>query len=77
MAYFLVSAAILAAALFFPVSRLIWVLSVRRFERKTQRKLSETEIAGQRRRARLIAAFLVIVFSLLFANALIGIPGRG
>jgi len=40
----------LAAALWWPVSRLVWVLSVRRLERRAERRLDEAEIAGQKRR---------------------------
>ncbi len=57
---------LLAALLYYPTSRLVWVLSVRRLERRQKRKLTESEIAGQRRRAWVIAAPLCLVFSALF-----------
>ena len=75
--YFTVSVLVLASLLFFPVSKLIWVLSVRRVQRKTQRELSEEELQGQQRRARVIAAFLALLFSLLFNASLIGVSGSG
>jgi hypothetical protein len=77
MVYFTVSFLILTALLFFPVSKLVWVLSVRRLERRLQRKLSEEEIEGQLRRARLIAVFVALVFSFLFSANIIGIPANG
>ncbi len=77
MAYFLATTAILAALLFYPASRLIWVLSVRRLERRTQRRLSEAEQQGQLRRARFIAFLVAVLFAVLFNYNLIGIPGDG
>lgn len=75
--FFTLSVVILAALLFLPVTRLVWVLSVRRLERKTGTTLDETERAGQLRRARLVTLILVILFSLLFNLAMLGAPGRG
>ena len=68
--YFLVSVTLLALLLFFPVSRLIWVLSVRRLERKNGAVLSDAARQGQRGRARVIAIFIVLVFSLLYNASL-------
>jgi hypothetical protein len=77
MTYYLASTAVLAVMLFFPMSKMIWVLSVRRLERKTARILSEEEIAGQRNRARFIAALVAILFSALFCYNIVGIPANG
>lgn len=63
---FEIAVIVLALLLFFPVSKFIWVLSVRRLERKLGKALSEQERQGQRNRARVIAAFVSLVFSLLF-----------
>ncbi len=63
---FYLNVAVLALLLFFPASKLIWVLSVRRMERKLGRSLESAEIDGQRTRARFISLFLVIIFSWLF-----------
>jgi hypothetical protein len=68
---YLLWVAALAAALWWPVSRLVWVLSVRRLERRLDRKLDEAEIAGQKRRAWLIAVVLSLIFSALFNLRLI------
>lgn len=66
--------ALLAAMLFFPVSKLVWTLSVRRQERKRERKLTEEEIKGQLSRARFITVILVVTFALLFNLNVFGIP---
>ena len=63
---------VLAALLFYPVSKLVWVLSVRRMERKLKRKLDEHELDGQKQRAWIIAALLVLPFSYLFNLQLAG-----
>jgi hypothetical protein len=65
-AYFVASVLVLAVLLFFPVSRVVWVLSVRRLQRRQGRSLSEAEAQGQLNRARLIAVVLVLAFSYLF-----------
>ena len=67
--------ALLAVMLFFPVSKLVWTLSVRRQERKQSRKLDDTELSGQRQRARFITFFLVVVFALMFNVNIFGFPG--
>ncbi len=66
---------LLAAMLFFPVSKLVWTLSIRRQQRKLGRKLDETEVAGQLNRARFIAFFLVMAFALMFNGNIFGFPG--
>ena len=77
MAYFWFSVLLLAVLLFFPVSRLIWVLSVRRAQRKLGRELDQGEVQGQLKRARFVGALLALVFSYLFTLNLIGMPGHG
>jgi len=70
--YLLLSILLLAVLLFFPVSKLILVFSARRLQRRLQRELEPAEIVGQRRRARIIAAVVVLVFSYLFNFNLLG-----
>ncbi len=70
--YSLFSILLLAVLLFFPVSKLIWIFSVRRLQRRLQRELGPLEVAGQQRRARIIAAATVLVFSYLFNISLLG-----
>ena len=74
-AFFTLSWVALAALLFLPVSRLIWVMSVRRLERKQQRRLEEAERRTQLRRARVVAVFVVLTFSFLFNLQTVGLPG--
>lgn len=57
---------ILAGLLFYPVAQLIWAVSVRRLQRKWGRELSPQELQGQLNRARVIAAFVVLVFSFFY-----------
>jgi len=77
MVYFLLSVLLLALLLFFPVSKLIWVLSVRRMQRRLGRAPNDGEVQGQLRRARIIAVLLSLAFSYLFNLNLIGMPGHG
>ncbi len=66
MAWFLVSTGLLAALLWIPTSRLVWTLSVRRLERRTGQRLDPSGLAGQKRRAGLIAFVVVVPFAFLF-----------
>lgn len=77
MLYFVISVLILAGLLFMPVSKLIWVFSVRRLQRKTNSELSQEEINGQLNRARFISTFVCLIFSFLFNLQIIGLPGNG
>ncbi|MGD8711796.1 MAG: hypothetical protein PVG50_03060 [Thiohalophilus sp.] len=77
MMYFILSVLVLAALLFIPVSKLIWVFSVRRLQRKTKSELTKPEIDGQLNRARFISIFLCLIFSFLFNLQIIGLPGNG
>lgn len=77
MVYFIISVLVLAALLFIPVSKLIWVFSVRRLQRKTGTQLSQAEIDGQLNRARFISVLLCLLFSFLFNLQILGMPGNG
>jgi hypothetical protein len=77
MLYFVFSVIILAALLFFPMSKLIWVVSVRRLQRKLQTELSPEEVNGQLVRARFVAVIVCLAFSFLFNGNLLGFPGHG
>jgi hypothetical protein len=68
---------LLAALLFWPLAKLIFVLSVRRLQRKLARALDEKEIAGQENRARVISVFVSVLFSYLYNLSTIGMPGSG
>jgi len=77
MVYFAGSVLLLTILLWFPTSRLIWVISVRRLQKKTGAKLSQQQIDGQFARARFIAVFVSLIFSFLFNAQLLGIPTSG
>ena len=74
--FFIVSWLVLAALLFYPVNKLIFVMSVRRLSKKLARDLNEEEVTGQRNRARVLAVILVLGFSFLFNIQTVGLPGR-
>ena len=70
--YFYFSVALLALLLFFPVRRMIWVLSVRRLQRRQRRELTGAELQEQRVRAGFVAVLLVVAFSWLFNLQVLG-----
>ena len=69
--------AALALALFLPVSKLVWVLSVRRLERRLGQPLSEQDRAGQLNRARFVAIVVCGAFSALFNYHLLDMSSHG
>jgi hypothetical protein len=77
MVYFSLSVLVLALLLFFPVSKLIWVMSVRRLQRKLNKTLEGKELQGQLNRARFIAVFVSLIFSFFFNLNLLGWPAHG
>jgi len=72
--YFCLWWVLLAVALFFPVSKLIWVMSVRRLQRKLARELDDAELNGQRTRARVLATVLCLAFSFIYNIQTLGLP---
>ena len=64
--YYWLSVLVLAGLLFWPVSKLVWTLSVRRLERKLGRTLSDEERKGQLHRAWVMAIVVCLAFSALF-----------
>ncbi len=84
----LFSTLILAGLLFLPVSKIIWVMSVRRLQRKLLKGAKdqippdeleqeihqrlERESQPQLKRTRFIALFLVLIFSYFFNSSLLG-----
>lgn len=75
--YYWLSVVVLAALLFLPVSKLVWVMSVRRLERKGGRALTEKERLGQLNRARFIAVILCGLFSALFNYQILDMSAHG
>lgn len=77
MIYFVGSVLLLAILLWFPISKLVWIISVRRLQKKLRAELPQAEIDGQYARARFIAIFVSLIFSFLFNAQLLGIPVNG
>jgi hypothetical protein len=75
--YYWLSVLVLAGLLLWPVSKLVWTLSVRRLERKRGEALSEAERRGQLGRAWFVAIILCIVFSALFNYQLLDMAAYG
>jgi len=75
--YYGLSVAVLASLLFVPASRLMWVLSVRRLERKLGQPLSPEDRDGQRNRARFIAIVVCVIFSALFNYQILDMAAHG
>jgi len=68
---------LLCLILLFGFSKLVFVLSVRRLQRKLARDLNESEVAGQMNRARIISVFVSVLFSYLYNLSTIGMPTGG
>ena len=64
--FYLLSVTFLALLLYYPVNKLIFILSVRRYEKKIGKPLSDEELRGQLIRSRFITIILIIFFSSLF-----------
>jgi len=75
--WYWISVAVLAGLLFFPASKLVWVLSVRRLERHRGQPLSVRERQGQLGRARFIAMIVCAVFSMLFNYQILDMGSHG
>lgn len=75
--YYWLSVVVLAALLFLPAAQLVWVLSVRRLERKRGQPLSDGEREGQRNRARFVAIIVCVIFSALFNYQILDMATHG
>jgi hypothetical protein len=75
--FYWLSVGVLAALLFLPVTKLVWLLSVRRLERKRGVALNDRERAGQLNRARFLAVLLCVVFSALFNYQILDMSAHG
>ena len=75
--YYIVSVGVLAGLLFWPVSKLVWVMSVRRLERRLGQPLSDQERQGQLNRARFLAIVLCVAFSALFNYQMLDMSRHG
>lgn len=77
MVVFIIWVLLLAGLLFWPMNKLVFVLSVRRLQRKLARDLNETELAGQVGRARVLSVFVSLMFSFLYNLSTLGMPTGG
>ena len=75
--WYWLSVVVLAALLFLPVSKLVWVMSVRRLERKQGRAMTDQEQLGQLNRARFIAVLVCGLFSALFNYQVLDMSAYG
>ena len=64
--FYLLSVLFLAILLYYPVNKLIFILSVRRYEKKIGDSLNDKELKGQLIRSRFISIILIVIFSSLF-----------
>lgn len=63
---------VLTAALFFPVRRLIWVMSVRRaIQKGGEENVGDEEQARLKRRAGVTAVLLCFIFSLFYVGTIL------
>ena len=64
--FYVLNVIILSLLLYYPVNKLIFVLSVRRLEKKIGKQLNNIQKSGQLKRSRFISILLIIIFSCLF-----------
>lgn len=64
-----VSSILLAIALYFPVSKVIWAFQARHMERKLGRPSSTEERQRMLRLARMLASLLVVTFSFFLTRS--------
>jgi len=64
--FYVLNVIILSLLLYYPVNKLIFVLSVRRLEKKIGKQLNNIQKSGQLKRSRFISILLIIIFPCLF-----------
>jgi len=67
-----ISSIILAAMLFVPVKRFIFVQRVRKAERNLKRQMTEEERKTLEKKTIPVTAFIVVIFSFLFNSMIMG-----
>lgn len=70
LAWYYGTTALLAVLLHFPIHKLIWVLRVRRMERKLERPVTEEEREDAKRRTRILAGVIAITVAFLYNRTL-------
>lgn len=63
---------VLCVALFIPVRQIIWVMSVRRLERRTGAVTDDEVRSSLKRRAAVTSALLCLVFATAYVSVLLG-----
>ena len=71
LVWFWITTWLLAALLYFPVHRLIWVMRVRRLEARTGNKATDEEVEALRVKTRLVAGLIVLTFGYLFNHVVL------
>ena len=66
------SSVVLAALLFVPTKKLIFVQRVRKAERRLKRQMTEAERNELEKKTIPVTAFIVIIFSFLFNTVIMG-----
>ncbi len=61
---------VLGLALFFPVRKLIWILTVRRAQKKAPQAVNDAEIERLRKRAGVTAGLLCVPFAVFYVDSL-------
>lgn len=62
---------VLGGLLFYPTRQLLWVLAVRRLERRLGKPTSEEQRTSLKRRMTVTAALLCFVFSVIYVNVVV------
>lgn len=65
------STLVLAVLLYYPVTKFVWVIRVRRFEKKSGRKCNEDERQVQLRQARFLSILIVLLFAFIYTRTLV------
>lgn len=65
------SAVVLAVVLYYPVTKFVWVIRVRRFEKKNDGKSTEEDRQRHLRQARFISILIVLLFAFIYTRTLI------
>lgn len=60
------SSLVLAVLLYYPASRLVFVMRIRRMEKKLKRTSTDEEREKERRKSKIITGAIVITFAFLF-----------
>ena len=71
LGWYWITTILLAVLLFFPITKFVWVVRVRRFERKEGRTATEAEREKLKKSARFISAAIAVTFAFLYNKAIL------